>query len=602
MVKGTFQSYTASAAVLCLAVALLLSFEVRSSGFEGHAISTALDGALEPMDPLPPMITTEPQSQIVASGTSVTFSVVASGTGPLSYLWQWNGTNIADATNDTFSISNTLPSHTGSYQVIVTDAGLSITSMVASLTVLVPPGLTTDPDVFVLIFSTGVPIWVSRSPIMEESLVRFQINASGTKPLFYQWQFNGTDIDGATNSYYFINDISTNQGGGYRVIVSNAVGSVTSAVATVVVRAFTRILTNAEALGFTNGAFGLRVAEITHPPMYFVVEASSNLVDWFGIYTNYSASSFLSFADFDASNHPQRFYRGVGRDPLFKYGLTTKGRIDFNSDNLRIDSFDSNDPNTTTDGHYDLAKARDHGNVATQSTITNLLNIGNSKIYGRVSTGPHAAVFINTNGSVGDMAWHAAGNLGIEPGFVTDDMNALFPDVTVPFANGGYLTAPSARSQTINGVTYSQVFNSGAFKLTNITLSAKSKVLINGDVSIWLQEDFSMTGQSQVDFATGARLAIYAGFVCHIGGNGFRNNGDASSCIIYGLPGCTQISVSGSGFFTGCIYARNADLMMSGGTTAPYEFAGATITKSATLVGYLNFHYDENLQRVGPIH
>src|SRR5436190_9533696 len=40
----------------------------------------------------PPSITTQPQSQIVAAGSNVTFSVSVSGAGPFSYQWQFNGT------------------------------------------------------------------------------------------------------------------------------------------------------------------------------------------------------------------------------------------------------------------------------------------------------------------------------------------------------------------------------------------------------------------------------------------------------------------------------------------------------------------------------
>src|SRR5476651_2273065 len=40
-----------------------------------------------------PVIGTQPASQAVLSGTNVTFSVAASGTGFITYQWQFNGTN-----------------------------------------------------------------------------------------------------------------------------------------------------------------------------------------------------------------------------------------------------------------------------------------------------------------------------------------------------------------------------------------------------------------------------------------------------------------------------------------------------------------------------
>src|SRR5208283_152194 len=41
-----------------------------------------------------PVITTQSTNQVVALGSNVTFSVVVSGTGPFSYQWQLNGTNL----------------------------------------------------------------------------------------------------------------------------------------------------------------------------------------------------------------------------------------------------------------------------------------------------------------------------------------------------------------------------------------------------------------------------------------------------------------------------------------------------------------------------
>src|SRR6185369_13260224 len=131
------------------------------------------------------------------------------------------------------------------------------------------------------------------------------------------------------------------------------------------------------------------VADFTAPPMFLLIEASSNLVNWFGIYTNRSPATFQTFVDFEAGSDIQRFYRAVGRDPLFRFGLVARGQINFNGDNIYIDSFDSSDPSASTDGRYDVAKARDHGDVATDSQS---VNAGNSKVYGRVATGPGGMV------------------------------------------------------------------------------------------------------------------------------------------------------------------------------------------------------------------
>jgi hypothetical protein len=72
--------------------------------------------------------------------------------------------------------------------------------------------------------------------------VAFNVVATGTEPLAYQWLFNGTAIDGATTNPYTVVNTTTNSAGNYQVVVSNGGGSVTSAVAVLTI--FTDPLTN----------------------------------------------------------------------------------------------------------------------------------------------------------------------------------------------------------------------------------------------------------------------------------------------------------------------------------------------------------------------
>jgi uncharacterized repeat protein (TIGR01451 family) len=87
---------------------------------------------------VPPAITAQPYSQTVMMGTNVTFQVTAAGTAPLIYQWVFAGTNLAGATTDTLLLTNVQPSQAGTYAVVITNVAGSITSSVASLTVLVP--------------------------------------------------------------------------------------------------------------------------------------------------------------------------------------------------------------------------------------------------------------------------------------------------------------------------------------------------------------------------------------------------------------------------------------------------------------------------------
>ena len=83
----------------------------------------------------PPLISSHPVSQTVSAGTDVTFSVTASGTPPLSYVWRLNGSNLANATNATLTLTNVQPNQAGNYAVMVTNVAGSVLSSNAVLTV-----------------------------------------------------------------------------------------------------------------------------------------------------------------------------------------------------------------------------------------------------------------------------------------------------------------------------------------------------------------------------------------------------------------------------------------------------------------------------------
>src|SRR5208283_4132224 len=83
-----------------------------------------------------PTITTQPVSQAVTAGQTATFSVVATGTAPLTYQWQKNGANIAGATSASYTTPATTTADNGStFQVVVTNAAGAKTSNAATLTV-----------------------------------------------------------------------------------------------------------------------------------------------------------------------------------------------------------------------------------------------------------------------------------------------------------------------------------------------------------------------------------------------------------------------------------------------------------------------------------
>ncbi len=111
-----------------------------------------------------PVITTNPQPQLVKLGTNVTFTVAANGLPAPNFQWQFNGTNIFAATNSSFFITNTAPTNEGVYSVVATNVAGSVTSSNALLALLPPAPaqfqtISVQPDGTVQISFTGDAGW-----------------------------------------------------------------------------------------------------------------------------------------------------------------------------------------------------------------------------------------------------------------------------------------------------------------------------------------------------------------------------------------------------------------------------------------------------------
>ena len=183
-------------------------------------------------------------------------------------------------------------------------------------------GVVSGPDV-----SSWLDQIISGSPIITNqpasrtnnlaSSAIFKVGAVGTPLLTYQWLKDGATLShgghltGAQTPMLILDTVSGEDAGGYSVIVSNAFGSVTSAVAllTVNLPAPTRptILVNDGGLGFHTNRFGFNLAGVAGQNV--VVECSTNLVIWTGLATNTLGSGPLYFSDPAPGNFPQRFYR-----------------------------------------------------------------------------------------------------------------------------------------------------------------------------------------------------------------------------------------------------------------------------------------------------
>ena len=86
----------------------------------------------------PPQITGEPVSQTVYAGDDVVLSVAVSGSQPISYQWQKNGTNLPGSVR-VLTLTSVTTNDAGIYSVLVSNPDGSTNSVGAFLTVLSSP-------------------------------------------------------------------------------------------------------------------------------------------------------------------------------------------------------------------------------------------------------------------------------------------------------------------------------------------------------------------------------------------------------------------------------------------------------------------------------
>jgi uncharacterized repeat protein (TIGR03803 family) len=186
---------------------------------------------------VPPAITQQPASQNVPLGGTATFTVGTASNPALSFQWQDNGTNLADGGNifgsaaSTLTVSNVTATNTGTYKVVVSNAAGSVVSTGANLAI-----------------TSSAPLIITQPVSQAEpqgAVATFTVIAAGNAPLIYQWKCNNTNltdgpgISGSASNILTLGNVSPANAGAYSVIVTNNLGSASSAAASLTVLSLT---------------------------------------------------------------------------------------------------------------------------------------------------------------------------------------------------------------------------------------------------------------------------------------------------------------------------------------------------------------------------
>jgi pectate lyase len=259
--------------------------------------------------PQSPHITQDPQSRTNLAGDTATFTVFADGTLPLSYRWYFNtNTLIIGASSSTLTLNNVQTADEGSYFAIVTNIAGSATSAVATLTVsniLAAPGIKTQPQ---------------DQTVTEGQTVNFTVVATGTTPLIYQWFFNtNTLLTDRTNANLVLNAVSTNNAGGYSVLVTNALGFTNSAVAFLTVNPPSTNTPDFSQVGFANASYNVTGGAGGPEVTVTTGEQLNQYTDSNGPYIIY-VSGTLQISGMSTHIRPNKTVIGLGTNAVLEGG------------------------------------------------------------------------------------------------------------------------------------------------------------------------------------------------------------------------------------------------------------------------------------------
>lgn len=165
-------------------------------------------------------IVTQPEGRSAKRGETITLSVLASGQGNLTYQWRKNGVNWSGKTQSTLLLTMDDASVAGDYSVVVSDVrGGTLTSQVAKVQ-WVSEGVK----------PTTVTVSAAPTKAVLGGTLTLLASSDGTLPLSFQWLRNGSSIEGGTSQSLRITPVTLANAGSYQVVVSNSLGSVSSAV------------------------------------------------------------------------------------------------------------------------------------------------------------------------------------------------------------------------------------------------------------------------------------------------------------------------------------------------------------------------------------
>ena len=316
----------------------------------------------------------------------------------------------------------------------------------------------------------------------------------------------------------------------------------------------------------------------------------------------------------------------LSKTSKFSNGLVAKQSIVFNGNNATVDSWNS-DKDTTTGAvrpsvvPYSGGVRNDNGSVGSISIASDAVLVKNADIWGYASTGGvNPATFVGSNGSI--LGEDSASGLKVDPARVSTNFSATFDAVSIPtetaITNLGVinndLLLPRAADVAANlGIVGTDgnryyYYDASYIDLVNKTLTISDRVVLRLSSTTGINVG---GGSGQIAIGATGYFSVYTDGTVSIGGQGVSNGVDSGSPAglqddelgqpiqfqIWGTKtsGSQTITISGTGIFSGVIYAPQGDVSIVGNGA----ICGSVVANTIALSGNAQFHYDESLADFG---
>ena len=190
--------------------------------------------------------------------------------------------------------------------VTVNDGGASNNIVTKQFTITVAAGTTSNAKTASTAANVTITKIAATTSVLAGQNATFSVTAAGTGPLKYQWRLNASPIASATGAILTLNKVTPAQAGTYDVTVANSSGATQAIVANLVVYSTAAATLTPAGTGYAAGQYTFAVTGV--PGYQYIVQASTNYVNWVPVLTN---TAPFTYVDPKAGQFRQRYYRAV---------------------------------------------------------------------------------------------------------------------------------------------------------------------------------------------------------------------------------------------------------------------------------------------------